>query len=137
VTTPLCPEPTRADLYIDALFGAGLSRPLEGDVAKLARAVAEIVKPIVAIDMASGIAGDTGRALGDVAFHADLTVTFHRRKLAHALIEGRKACGDIVVADIGLGAWMDPSPCMRTRRASGARVSRGRRRIRTSIVGGA
>jgi hydroxyethylthiazole kinase-like uncharacterized protein yjeF len=107
-TAPLSPEPTRADLYIDALFGAGLSRPLEGDVAKLARAVSEITKPIVAIDTPSGIAGDTGRSLGEAAFHADLTVTFHRRKLAHALIEGRKACGDIVVADIGLGPSFDP-----------------------------
>jgi hydroxyethylthiazole kinase-like uncharacterized protein yjeF len=107
--TALLPsEPTRADLYIDALFGAGLSRPLEGDVAKLARAVVELGRPIVAIDTPSGIAGDTGRALGEAAFHADLTVTFHRRKLAHALIEGRKACGDIVVADIGLGLSLDP-----------------------------
>lgn len=102
-TALLSPEPTRADLYIDALFGAGLSRPLDGDVAKLARAVAELEKPIVAIDIPSGVAGDTGRALGEAAFRADLTVTFHRRKLAHTLIEGRQACGEIVVADIGLG----------------------------------
>ncbi len=102
-TGALSSEPTRADLYIDALFGAGLSRPLEGEVAKLARAAGELAKPIIAIDTPSGVAGDTGRALGDAAFRADLTVTFHRRKLAHSLAEGRRACGEIVVADIGLG----------------------------------
>nr|WP_295108824.1 NAD(P)H-hydrate dehydratase [uncultured Caulobacter sp.] len=89
-------------LYIDALFGAGLSRPLEGDVAKLARAAAQEPVTLVAVDTPSGLHGDTGRPVGDVAFRADLTVTFHRRKRAHVLVEGRKACGEIVVADIGL-----------------------------------
>lgn len=103
-TGVLSPEPTLADLYIDALFGAGLSRPLEGDVAKLARASQALTKPIVAIDVPSGLSGDTGRALGGVAFRADLTVTFHRRKPAHVLMDGRAACGEVVVADIGLGA---------------------------------
>ncbi len=101
-TAPLSPEPPRADLYIDALFGAGLSRPLQGDVAKLARAVQSLDRPVVAIDVPSGIQGDTGKPLDDTAFRADLTVTFHRRKLAHALIEGRRACGEVIVADIGL-----------------------------------
>lgn len=102
-TGPLSPEPTPADIYIDALFGAGLSRPLEGDVARLARASNLLGKPVVAIDTPSGVSGDTGRAVGEVAFRADLTVTFHRRKLAHCLVEGRAACGDVIVADIGLG----------------------------------
>lgn len=102
-TGPLSPEPTPADIYIDALFGAGLSRPLEGDVARLARTCNLLGKPVVAIDTPSGVSGDTGRAVGEVAFRADLTVTFHRRKLAHCLVEGRAACGDVIVADIGLG----------------------------------
>ncbi|WP_172271500.1 NAD(P)H-hydrate dehydratase [Caulobacter sp. RHG1] len=102
---PLSAELSVGTLYIDALFGAGLSRPLEGDVAALARASGEWspgIVAIVAIDVPSGIHGDTGRPLGDAAFRADLTVTFHRRKRAHVLVEGRKACGEIVVADIGL-----------------------------------
>ena len=102
-TGPLSPEPSPADIYIDALFGAGLSRPLEGDVARLARACSLLGKPVVAIDTPSGVSGDTGRAVGEIAFRADLTVTFHRRKLAHCLVEGRAACGDVIVADIGLG----------------------------------
>lgn len=89
-------------LYIDALFGAGLSRSLEGEVARLTRASHDPALTIVAVDTPSGIHGDTGRPLGDLAFRADLTVTFHRRKPAHVLVEGRKACGEIVVADIGL-----------------------------------
>ncbi|MDB5456585.1 MAG: carbohydrate kinase, YjeF related protein [Caulobacter sp.] len=101
-TAPLSPEPTPADLYIDCLFGAGLSRPLEGDAARLARALQGRAAKIVAVDLPSGVAGDTGRPLGEAAFAASLTVTFHRRKLAHALAEGRAACGEVVVVDIGL-----------------------------------
>lgn len=99
---PLSAELSPGVLYIDALFGAGLSRPLEGEVARLARACHEQAPTVVAVDTPSGVHGDTGRPLGEVAFRADLTVTFHRRKRAHALVEGRGACGEIVVADIGL-----------------------------------
>jgi hydroxyethylthiazole kinase-like uncharacterized protein yjeF len=99
---PLSAELSPGALYIDALFGAGLSRPLEGEVARLARVSQEQALAVVAVDTPSGIHGDTGRPLGDTAFRADLTVTFHRRKRAHVLVEGRKACGEIVVADIGL-----------------------------------
>jgi hydroxyethylthiazole kinase-like uncharacterized protein yjeF len=80
---PLSAELSPATLYIDALFGAGLSRPLEGEVARLARSSHEQALTVVAVDTPSGIHGDTGRPLGDVAFRADLTVTFHRRKRAH------------------------------------------------------
>ncbi|MET3667436.1 NAD(P)H-hydrate dehydratase [Caulobacter sp. 1776] len=99
---PLSQDLSPSTLYIDALFGAGLSRPLEGDVARLAKACQALALTIVAVDTPSGVHGDTGRALGDAAFGAELTVTFHRRKRAHVLAEGRKACGEIVVADIGL-----------------------------------
>lgn len=99
---PLSPRPVLEHLYIDALFGAGLSRPLEGQVAELARAAREAGVQVVAVDTPSGVHGDTGRALGGVAFRAETTVTFHRRKPAHVLAEGREACGEIVLADIGL-----------------------------------
>lgn len=103
-TRALSTDPTTDTLYIDALFGAGLSRSLEGDVAKLARGSHDPALTIVAVDTPSGIHGDTGKALGDVAFRAALTVTFHRRKPAHVLMEGRKACGEVVLADIGLSS---------------------------------
>ncbi len=93
-----------ADLVVDALFGAGLSRPLDGDAAQAAKASHRGGCKVVAIDTPSGLSGDTGEILGDLAFRADLTVTFHRRKVGHVLEPGRSACGDVVVADIGLAA---------------------------------
>ena len=90
-----------AALVVDALFGAGLTRPLEGVAKVRARHVAHA--HTVAIDTPSGIHGDTGKPVGDAAFTAALTVTFHRRKPAHVLYPGKTACGEVVVADIGLG----------------------------------
>lgn len=93
-----------ADLIVDALFGAGLDRPLDGKAARLARRLKATPRQIVAVDMPSGVAGDTGRPLGPASFAAALTVTFHRRKPGHVLQPGRALCGEVVVADIGLGA---------------------------------
>lgn len=89
----------KADLYVDALFGAGLSRPLEGEAAKLA--VLLPAERVVAIDVPSGVNGDDGNPLGDTCFEAALTVTFVRKKAAHVLMPGRAWCGEVVVADIG------------------------------------
>ncbi|MDP1631935.1 MAG: NAD(P)H-hydrate dehydratase [Caulobacter sp.] len=91
-----------ADVTVDALFGAGLTRPLEGEALRLARASHEGAGRVVAIDMPSGVDGDSGAILGEAAFRASLTVTFHRRKVGQALEPGRSACGDLIVADIGL-----------------------------------
>lgn len=96
-------------LYIDAIFGAGLSRPLGGAVAALTRAVAQGAPTVVSVDMPSGVHGDTGRPVDGIALAAEVTVTFHRRKPGHVLIEGRKACGEIVVADIGLSGGASAS----------------------------
>jgi hydroxyethylthiazole kinase-like uncharacterized protein yjeF len=91
-----------ADFVIDALFGAGLDRPLSADLARLASALDRSKATVVAIDVPSGLAGDTGRPLAGACFRADLTVTFHRRKPAHVLQPGRGLCGEVVVGDIGL-----------------------------------
>jgi hydroxyethylthiazole kinase-like uncharacterized protein yjeF len=90
----------KAELFIDALFGAGLSRPLEAEAARLA----VLLPParVVAVDVPSGIDGDSGNPLGDVCFEAALTVTFVRKKPAHVLMPGRAWCGEVVVADIGV-----------------------------------
>ncbi|MEO8113177.1 MAG: NAD(P)H-hydrate epimerase, partial [Phenylobacterium sp.] len=90
-------------LWIDALFGAGLSRPLTGEAAAVALRLAEIPERVVAVDVPSGLPGDTGRPRGPSAC-AGLTVTFHAKKLAHVLEPGRSLCGEVVVADIGLAA---------------------------------
>ena len=94
---------TGAELIIDAVFGAGLSKPLGGLIADTLRAAEASAAPIVAVDLPSGLAGDLGRPLG-FAPQSALTVTFHRKKPAHVLEPGRSLCGEVVVADIGLGA---------------------------------
>jgi hydroxyethylthiazole kinase-like uncharacterized protein yjeF len=99
---PLDPSVRANGLIVDALFGAGLSRPLEGDAARLARASERVADRVIAVDVPSGLAADAARSLGDAAFRATLTVTFHARKLGHVLEPGRARCGEVVVGDIGL-----------------------------------
>ena len=89
-----------AELFVDALFGAGLSRPLDGETAALARIL--IPERVVAIDVPSGLNGDTGTPIGETCFRAGLTVTFVRKKPAHVLMPGRALCGEVIVADIGV-----------------------------------
>jgi NAD(P)H-hydrate epimerase len=91
-----------AKLVVDALFGAGLSRPLEGAAAQVVEALNDL--PVVAIDVPSGVSGDSGEPLGGTCVHAVLTVTFFRKKPAHLLLPGRALCGEIVLADIGIPA---------------------------------
>lgn len=94
-------EPLGEALVVDALFGAGLSRPLSGDVAAIALKIADRPQSVVAIDMPSGLPGDGG-AISGASVAACLTVTFHTRKPGHVLEPGRARCGEVIVADIGL-----------------------------------
>ena len=90
-----------AGLVVDALFGAGLTRPLDGVGLAFISALANTDIPCVAVDVPSGVHGDTGMVLGSAVF-ADLTVTFFRRKPGHLLMPGRSRSGEVVVADIGI-----------------------------------
>lgn len=100
---PLTPAAIEgAALVVDALFGSGLRRALEGPVAATLGAVGERSVPLIAVDVPSGVMGDTGESLGAVP--AACTITFARKKRGHALLPGRALCGDIVVADIGIPA---------------------------------
>lgn len=92
---------------VDALFGAGLARDLDGE----ARATVERINAwhaagggfVIAVDVPSGLDGNTGRVRG-AAIEADATTTFFRRKPGHLLLPGRELCGDIEVEDIGIPA---------------------------------
>jgi NAD(P)H-hydrate repair Nnr-like enzyme with NAD(P)H-hydrate epimerase domain len=94
---PFAPEAAaRAELVIDAVFGAGLSRALDPPVIDVLRAA----RRIVAVDVPSGLHGADGQPRG-YAPQAALTVTFFRRKPGHLLLPGRGLCGELVLADIG------------------------------------
>lgn len=90
-----------AELAVDALFGAGLTRDLSGVALESVQAIGERGIDCVAVDMPSGVHGDSGAVLGGVA-PAALTVTFFRPKPGHLLYPGRGLCGELVVADIGI-----------------------------------
>lgn len=96
-------RPAAGAVVIDALFGAGLSRGLEGEAAACAERCTASGARVIAVDLPSGVAGETGK-VHTVAFRAEATVTFERAKIGHLLLPGSGCCGDCVVADIGLGA---------------------------------
>ncbi len=100
--------PPAADLFVDALFGTGLARPLEGAALRILQALGVSGRSrLVAVDIPSGLCADSGKVLGGRDMGpASLTVTFHRPKLGHYLENGPRHCGVLINTDIGLsGAW--------------------------------
>ncbi len=91
-----------ADLIVDALFGTGLTRDLEGAARLVVERMNASGRPILAVDLPSGIDGTTGEVKG-VAVRATRTVTFAARKPCHLLMPGRAFSGSVEVADIGIG----------------------------------
>jgi NAD(P)H-hydrate epimerase len=102
-----------AGLVVDALFGAGLDRPIEGPARAVLEALGRSGLPVVAVDLPSGVNGDSGAVLG-VAADAALTVTFHRAKPGHFLLPGRAKVGELVVAEIGIPDAVDQALSIRT-----------------------
>ena len=94
---------SNADAIVDALFGAGLDRPVEGQAHVMITAMNAARSTICAVDLPSGINGTTGAMMGE-AVRASETVTFFRRKPGHLLLPGCLHCGTVSVADIGIPA---------------------------------
>ncbi|MEM1178962.1 MAG: NAD(P)H-hydrate dehydratase [Acidobacteriota bacterium] len=90
-----------ADLVVDALFGTGLNRPLDGLAAAAVRAFQTLSPPRLAVDLPSGLDGSRWTPIGPHAT-ADLTVTFAAPKVAHALPPAGDLMGELVLVDLGI-----------------------------------
>ena len=93
----------QVDIIVDALFGAGFTRPLDGPAAEAVGHINESGRPVLAVDVPSGLDGSTGAA-STPTVNATRTITFFRRKPGHLLLPGRNHCGETVVADIAIPA---------------------------------
>jgi NAD(P)H-hydrate epimerase len=90
-----------AGIIVDALFGTGLQRPIDGALRDVVAAANASPAPIFAVDLPSGVDADSGGVLG-AAIEASATVTFIAKKPAHFLYPGRALCGQVALADIGV-----------------------------------
>lgn len=94
------------DVIVDCIFGTGLNRPAEGKYKTAIEKINASGAYVVACDIASGLNGDTGRAMG-VAVKANLTVAVQEYKLGHFINDGPDYSGEVVVKDIGISVWGD------------------------------
>ena len=95
-------SPVQGSVVVDALFGAGLSKAIEGDAADAIGRCNAAGSTVISVDLPSGVSGESGKILG-AAFKAEVTVTFFRKKPGHLLQPGRELCGETSVAQIGIG----------------------------------
>lgn len=107
------------DIIVDCIFGTGLNKPVEGKLATAINKINESGAFVVSCDIASGLSGDTGLALG-VAVKANLTVAVQEYKLGHFLNDGPDYSGEVVVKDIGISIWGEDY----VKRLNGADVSK-------------
>lgn len=89
------------DLIVDALFGAGLTRDIEGRHAEIIEAINAAKTPVLAVDLPSGVNGQSG-VISGCAIKADVTATFFRYKPGHFLYPGRQLCGEVFLGQIGI-----------------------------------
>lgn len=94
-------DPAGADVVIDALFGTGFHGEPRPDAASKIAAINAAPAPVVSVDIPSGVDASTGEIRGE-AVEADVSVTFHARKVGHEVAPGRFHAHEVAVADIGL-----------------------------------
>lgn len=120
--------PAGGDVIVDAMFGTGLTRAVSGTAAECIAAINSAGRPVVAVDIPSGLHADTGQVLG-AAVSADLTVTFIGRKLGGHLAAGPDHLGDVVFDDLGVpaGTYAGMQPTLRLLDASTVQAALPRR----------
>lgn len=101
-------EIEKYDLVVDAMFGIGLTRGLQGDFLYAANIINENANKVVAVDIPSGFDSDNGKMLGEAAVKADLTITFAYMKKGLVLGDCKSSAGEIQVADVGI--YAEPNP---------------------------
>ncbi len=94
------------DLFVDAMFGTGLNKPLSKDYAFVVELINAAECPTLAIDMPSGIDASTGGLLGESGVQAQWTIALDTLKWGHLLQEGRTHSGKVIVKDIGLPCFL-------------------------------
>lgn len=99
------------DILVDAIFGIGLNRPMEGNLQEAIGQLNRMKAFKIAVDIPSGVDADTGKIWG-TAFRADVTVTFAFRKIGHLLYPGAEYCGEVLCRDIGISkdSFLGESP---------------------------
>jgi ADP-dependent NAD(P)H-hydrate dehydratase / NAD(P)H-hydrate epimerase len=119
----LRPRLARAGLVVDALLGTGLNAPVEGVLAAVIETINQAARPVLAIDIPSGLSSDTGRPMGS-AVRATVTATFAFPKLGQVVYPGAELCGQLEVVDIGIPADAIASVAPRMRLLEAAEVGR-------------
>lgn len=94
-------NPVSSDIVVDAIFGVGLSRNVEGKYAEVIDFINSSKNKVYAVDIPSGVNADNGKICG-VAVKADYTITFGSHKIGTVLYPGADYCGEVSVADIGV-----------------------------------
>lgn len=102
-----------ADVVVDAMLGTGVRGEVTGRLREIIELVAHCAAPVVAVDLPSGLDGDTGAVLG-AAVPADVTVTFGYAKTGLVQYPGKAYCGKLRVADIGLPPVLGEFPAVNT-----------------------